>query len=262
MNETAFLLKVHSGPVKRELTTLLQQDIAIYLPNQFNGQYDPYFGLPIALVEIIDGGDTDNTVVVQKELGDTPFQVGSAGLHGCTIVTIVSDKAAYMGHFWEIPSWPSTTREFNERVLNFFSGSGQFGIGPGLNPALFTANDNTRVYIMTPRRRGARYTTSNYTKKVPILISTIKTALGNQNVPVAVWKYVRLNYHNPSEEALANTNQRGIALFQFDPNAFGMGNRGWRILYEEMQFLSTDPTPGPDSENGIPPLPPLADNAE
>ena len=47
-------------------------------------------------MEVVDGEDTDNTVVVQIELEDTPFQVGSAGLHGCTIVIIVSDKAVYM----------------------------------------------------------------------------------------------------------------------------------------------------------------------
>ncbi|RLL94783.1 hypothetical protein CFD26_104602 [Aspergillus turcosus] len=262
LNETAILPRVLSAPVKREFTTISQQDVATYIPNQFNGNYDDYFGVPTALVETIDDEETDNTVVMQIEFGNEPFQVGSAGLHGCTMVTIVSDRAVYMGHFWEVPSWSSTTTEFNERVLNFFSGGGQFGIGPTLNPALFTADDNTRVYIMTPRRTGGKYTTSNYIKKVPVLISTIKTALGNQNVPVAVWKYVRLNWDNPNDAAQINRNQRGIALFQFDPDASGTGTRGWRLFYEEMQFSSTDPPPGPASENGVPPLPPLSNNAE
>lgn len=151
---------------------------------------------------------------------------------------------------------------FNQRVVHFFTGGTTFGIGPSLNPALFTAADNPRVYIMTPRRTGSTdYTVSNFGVKVPRLISAIKDVLG-ANVPIAVWKYVRLDYHIPEQEAEANTNQRGIAVFQYDPNANGQGTRGWRLFYEEMQFASTDPPPGPDSEKGIPPLPPLPGNAE
>jgi hypothetical protein len=149
-------------------------------------------------------------------------------------------------------------------VLNFFSGGNQFGIGPGLNPALFTSSpaDDTRVYIMHPRRRNGQYTTANYLTKLPQLINTIKTALGNQNVPIAVWKYVRLNYDLTSDLAQANTNQRGIALFQFDPNGFGPGVQGWRLFYEEQPFSSSGPAPGPAAVNGVPPQAQLAANAE
>jgi hypothetical protein len=115
---------------------------------------------------------------------------------------------------------------------------------------------------MHPRRKGGRYTTANYLTKLPTLISTIKTALGNQNVPIAVWKYVRLDYNVPSDMTQANTNQRGIALFQFDPNAWGQGLQGWRLFYEEIQFSSNDPAPGAASALRVPPLPPLADNVE
>jgi hypothetical protein len=149
-------------------------------------------------------------------------------------------------------------------VLNFFSGGNQFGVGPALNPALFTSSaaDDTRVYIMHPRRRNGQYTTANYLTKLPQLISTIKTALGNQNVPIAVWKYVRLDYNVPSDYAQVNTNQRGMALFQFDPNGGGPGVQGWRLFYEEQPFFSSGPAPGPEAVNGVPPQSLLPANAE
>jgi len=74
--------------------------------------------------------------------------------------------------------------------------------------------------------------------------------LGNRNVPIAVWKYVRLDYNIPNDLAQVNTNQRGMALFQFDPNAWGQGLQGWRLLYEELQFSSSDP---PAAASGVPP---------
>jgi hypothetical protein len=86
--------------VKRTFTTTTQGDVATYLPNQFNGSPDPTYGAPTALVEVVGEGDdaaeTDNTVVVQQEFENEPFAIGSRGLHGCTMVTIVSTRAVYM----------------------------------------------------------------------------------------------------------------------------------------------------------------------
>jgi hypothetical protein len=89
---------------------------------------------------------------------------------------------------------------------------------------------------MHPRRRNGQYTTATYRVKLPQLISTIKTALGNQIVPVAVWNYVRLDWNviDPKE---INTNQRVMALFQFDPDAKGQGLQGLKLFYEELQFI-------------------------
>lgn len=83
---------------KRQINEITQDQVPVYLPNQFFGVADPYFGTPISLTEPNpdEPGETDNTVVVQREFGTEPFQLGSAGIHGCTIVTIVSDRAVYM----------------------------------------------------------------------------------------------------------------------------------------------------------------------
>ncbi|KAF8852667.1 hypothetical protein BDZ45DRAFT_730002 [Acephala macrosclerotiorum] len=81
------------------------------------------------------------------------------------------------GYFWEVPSWASDN-QFSQRVLNWISGTGsrfRFGVRPALNVALFNApNDNTRVFIMHPRRARNK----NYRTKLPQL----KTALRGPQV--------------------------------------------------------------------------------
>lgn len=53
-----------------------------------------------------------STVAVQKEFsGRGNVQVGTGGLHGCTVVTLVSKRAVWMAHFWQghaCESYPPT----------------------------------------------------------------------------------------------------------------------------------------------------------
>ena len=50
-------------------------------------------------MEVVGEGDdaeeTDSTVI-QQEFENEPFAIGSRGLHGCTMVTIVSTRAVYV----------------------------------------------------------------------------------------------------------------------------------------------------------------------
>lgn len=124
-----------------------------------------------------------------------------------------------------------------------------------MNPDLFPPDADTRVYVMTPRstRELGKYYKSNYFVKVPQLLDTIRSALGSQDVPIAVWNYKPLDCEvNDEVNPELFESEKGNALFQFDPNAFGDGVRGWRILYESLQFLSTDPAPAPAAASGVP----------
>jgi hypothetical protein len=194
-------------------------------------------------------------------------------------VTVVSNQAVYMvslrtrpdpvsdsdrlihwqGHFWENPSWSRSQDTFTQRVLNFFTvGATATGVGPQLNPALFPV-DQTRVYIMAPRRApgkgqaaaDVKPTSITFIKKLPQLKQAIQTLLGNA-VPIVLYNYVALNTDDPADLAIQGTNQRGYALFQFDPNGRGASQPGWRLFYEQHQFQDTDPQPSPDAANGIP----------
>lgn len=45
--------------------------------------------------------------------------------------------------------------------------------------------------------------------------------------------YQALNYHNEAERLQANQDERGIALFQYDPNSDGNGQRACRLFYQQ-----------------------------
>lgn len=38
----------------------------------------------------------ERTIAAQGLFGDTGFQYGTGGLHGCTMLTVVSNRAVYM----------------------------------------------------------------------------------------------------------------------------------------------------------------------
>ncbi|EEQ29304.1 uncharacterized protein MCYG_02123 [Microsporum canis CBS 113480] len=46
------------------------------------------------------------------------------------------------------------------------------------------------------------------------------------------YKYIALNYNDLADLALVNISNRGMALFQYDPDSDGNGQRAWRLFYE------------------------------
>jgi hypothetical protein len=54
--------------VKRTFTTITQADVPTYLPNQFNGNCDPTYGAPQALVEVVGTAETDNMYSPLKKI--------------------------------------------------------------------------------------------------------------------------------------------------------------------------------------------------
>lgn len=140
-----------------------------------------------------------------------------------------------------------------------------------MDPSKFNLpTDNTRVYIMHPRRYRNNPQSSRYRSKVPQLKQAIRDVLGNQDVPIVLYNYNTIDDKVDPDGPLLYTSQRGKALFQFDPDARGPGINGFRIFYEyaprvrmfeseidvfyirQNQFQDTDPVPGPGSTDGIP----------
>lgn len=92
-NKTGPSLEEHKKFYKRQLAPVLQDDVGNYLIAQLQNNADPYFGPPLSLTST---AITDANVVQQRQLGRRAFQVGTGGLCGCTIVTVVSTQAVYM----------------------------------------------------------------------------------------------------------------------------------------------------------------------
>lgn len=141
-----------------------------------------------------------------------------------------------------------------------------------MDPYYFSKDDDTRVYVMTPRKSQERYDkkkrmtyivfgdafSTNYNSKIPKLLNTIRSVLWS-DVPIALRNYEPLDCNapgasgpDPEPNPALFESERANALFQFDPDAFGNGKSGWRLFYEGIQFSSTDPAPGPEAATGVP----------
>ncbi|PYI07873.1 hypothetical protein BO78DRAFT_406142 [Aspergillus sclerotiicarbonarius CBS 121057] len=218
-------------------------------------QEDTYFGRLIGLIQFVGSQSTDASLARQRRFGTVAFQIGTPGLEGCTIVTVVSKRAVYMGHYWESDSW-SKAHYFPRRVLNFIAGrQPQQGVGPAFNPALFNRpEDDTRVYIMHPRKGVKKHTAPLY----PVKFAQLKSLFNEDllpGVPIAAWIYIPVTDKEGHPDPIADQLWRRHAIFQYDPNADGPGSRGWRLFYEDHYFDDTNPPPGAASANGIPDLP-------
>jgi hypothetical protein len=100
---------------------------------------------------------------------------------------------------------------------------------------------------MTPRNGLSNPNSSLFRGKVPQLRAQIQATLGAA-VPLVTYNYVPRDCNS----AALFADQRGCALFQFDPNSDGAGTPGWRLFYEQHLFMFTDPPPGPLAAFGIP----------
>ncbi|KAK5127398.1 hypothetical protein LTR85_006737 [Meristemomyces frigidus] len=181
-------------------TQWTKEDIQEYLPKQIKGEegYEQYFGGNAGFTHtetVVDenGKETRQqdvrTVSQQKAFRGTPFQYGTGSPHGCTMLTVVSQRAVWTAHFWEVYTTGVGTDDlpkydvlWKERVLDAIQGqmvvnptnvkpsSGEpNGMKPwynnrkptipdyitpdgqGLDPRLFNrASDQPIAYIMTP----------------------------------------------------------------------------------------------------------------
>ena len=84
--------------MKRVVPVVTQGNLPVYVSNQFKGppMEDANFRTPLPLTASEDDVETSQTVTQRATLGKTAFQVGSRLLHGCTIVTVVSNRVVYM----------------------------------------------------------------------------------------------------------------------------------------------------------------------
>ena len=69
-----------------------------------------------------------------------------------------------------------------------------------------------------------------YPNKLGKLKDTLTTII--PGIEVQMVAYFALNTKDPRDKEIQNTNERGMCLFQYDPNA-EPGKRGWRLFYEQ-----------------------------
>lgn len=166
-----------------------------------------------------DGGT--NPTSLYHELKKVKYDMAVQGLYGCTSVVVVSEKAVYMSHFWEVPgfsqgNWGIGTQErFEQEVLTPLEngGSGISGLRQyaGSNGA-FSRQYRPAAYVIRPGSSGRTDYDKSYDKKVDQIVEKVKDILGVSTPPIPI-TYSRAagggddSYFTPL----------GKVLFQYDP---------------------------------------------
>ncbi len=104
--------------------------------------------------------------------------------------------------------------------------------------------DNPSAYIMAVLNEEARLigpqTTLSTDPNLSLLeypnkIKAIRQTLADliPGINVVIYGYPGWDEGVPEEDAQRETNERGFALFQYDPDSDGNGNAGYRLYYEQ-----------------------------
>ncbi|KAI1120476.1 hypothetical protein F5Y10DRAFT_289646 [Nemania abortiva] len=224
-----------------------------YLPVVIAGNEKLNFGNRLKLMT----GKNEAACSKQREFKDKPFQIVTSDVFGCTVALLISNRAVWAAHFWEIysnnvgedglgadiPEDPA----FDDRVLKFIrgetvdvpaAGEGDYlpPSGPSPNAKFFNKldTDETTLVIFTPLKDGAEYSLENIHFKNHYgpegeLVKAFKTLLGaTPKIEVIPYRAVDLN----TEGELLDTTARGHVVFQYDPNSDGNGKKAWRCFLE------------------------------
>lgn len=77
-----------------------------------------------------------------------------------------------------------------------------------------------------------------YTERTKLIAKTLSTVVptiksNRQAVNVRVFGYHALNDRNRADRRVANKSERGIVMFQRDPDALGEGKPAWRLFMQQ-----------------------------
>ncbi|KAI8954476.1 hypothetical protein F4801DRAFT_533345 [Xylaria longipes] len=236
-----------------------------YIPAVDNGGEDGYFHAPLPTIELDGGGGIvdERAVSQQVAFGDDPFQIISTNVYGCTVIVVASTRGVWMTHLWESYSNGKDSEgnnldtpgdpAFGQRVLMFLKGDQVSNPapngykdyiaprGPGIDTNLYNnkRTDQTTVFIFTPCKpeydtpsEGCLKYPNRYGRNGEV-VKTIGEIFGVRRPKVALVPYVPLNTNDPRQSAELGTNNRGAALFQYDPNSDGNGKKAWRLFLEK-----------------------------
>jgi len=165
-------------------------------------------------------GGRSNPTALYHELKNERYDMAVQGLYGCTSVVVVSEKAVYMSHFWEVPGfsqgdWGIGSQQiFEQEVLTPLEhGDGGSSI-TGLrqyagNNGAFSSQYRPAAYIIRPGSSGRPDYDKAYDKKVDQIVEKVKNILSVSTPPIPI-TYTRVggnDYLIP----------QGKVLFQYDP---------------------------------------------
>jgi hypothetical protein len=214
---------------------------------------------------------------IQFTFGNNYFSIGTGNpgnepgsfdvLTGCTVITLVSRRAVYTGHFWELKqgdAWrnppakfaahANPSASFQQNVINHVLGQQPTyqATGPPIDPTLFNrADDQTYLFVTTPRSTGF-WTNPDGPMRYPnfgaggLFETTIKQIIPNVQPLYYYYKSQKAKTYAGTEVSsqpphmhsyfqmvlhsrLQQSYRQGQTLFEYDPQADGT-NPDWRLF--------------------------------
>ncbi|OQO00803.1 hypothetical protein B0A48_13490 [Cryoendolithus antarcticus] len=195
------------------------------------------------LEETVDADDNkiDLSTTTSKVFGSARIRIGTGEVSGCTVVTVVSTRAVYMGHFWENLSMENDV-DFEENFMNlFFGGTPQTQTtGPAIDPSLFNqAGDRPIAFIMSPRAlaydegedptaEGTGHPAAQGIFEHATQLNQLRTRLEEIIPGIIIEGY---GYEVTADGFVPGAPFR-LALFEYDPKADAVGPN-WRLWQED-----------------------------
>ncbi|MCJ1361949.1 hypothetical protein MMC16_001050 [Acarospora aff. strigata] len=165
----------------------------------------------------LEGGQTVGTSSAKIiTFGNTAFNTAITQLWGCTGVLVMSDRAIWLAHYWEGPSFQSNER-FNVDVIwitergdgTNFPGLAQYAVRGG--PFGPDAKWRQIVIFSSMDRDYPKPNTYKYGQKIDSLEATLRRIVPNTDIK-------RLYYQPPRFEKELFANKReGNVLIQYEP---------------------------------------------
>ncbi|RYC59656.1 hypothetical protein CHU98_g6558 [Xylaria longipes] len=231
-----------------------------YIPAVDNGGEDGYFHAPLPTIEL-DGESAMLGLVApcfNKRRLDGILNMSTLAFPQMMLTYLPAQT-----HLWESYSNGKDSEgnnldtpgdpAFGQRVLMFLKGDQVSNPapngykdyiaprGPGIDTNLYNnkRTDQTTVFIFTPCKpeydtpsEGCLKYPNRYGRNGEV-VKTIGEIFGVRRPKVALVPYVPLNTNDPRQSAELGTNNRGAALFQYDPNSDGNGKKAWRLFLEK-----------------------------
>ncbi|KAL5327667.1 hypothetical protein ACEPPN_005368 [Leptodophora sp. 'Broadleaf-Isolate-01'] len=178
--------------------------------------------------------------------------IGAKDLVGCTVITVLSRRGIWMGHFWEREGFTEGDEQFEREVIDAIT----WGDGPEM-PSLSDAarqyfgpdpQDNyassDKIYILTVLSNGVEQAMGQiaFPAKIERIVRVVSQVLtgGNdrsKDPPVTIFPYTPEK--NPSVSPDGFVSPRGKVIFQYSP-VYSCYTLAWRYAEARLYYEDTE----------------------
>jgi hypothetical protein len=165
---------------------------------------------------------------VRVSFGDQAFTSVLMGLRGCSSLIVVSEKALWISHLWEAPSFLTNDADFKAQVLDSIDVGDGTDYMPGLRQytvpgGVFAPETNPQAVIVTPLKYDGTILYGDKVEQIQARLRSVVTGLKTLNTDndvavVATYTPYRKDPTFANSRRWAN----GKVLIQYDPDEYAI----------------------------------------